>query len=361
MKRGEERVVTIEKIVYGGEGIGKLEEGLVIFVPFAAPGDKLRVVTREIKKSYARGTIKQIIEKGKGRVDPPCPYYGKCGGCLYQHLDYNTELSIKQQQLQEIFFGFIKEEPSLIEPIVASPSPYGYRNRISLHAYRGVVGFYERGSNRIVPLESCLIASEEINRLLAEKITQVQDRCSERIRHFSLREPTIPGSGFYQVNRFLLEKLKETVKKLISSNISFIIEGYCGAGFFTVPLSQSVERLYAIEANPQSLAEAKKLGLRNVVFIEGKVEEKIADCFSQVEKSKAAYLFDPPEEGLAQELLLWLIDHPLPQLVYVSCNPLTLKRDILRLEESYVLKKIVPLDLFPRTPQIESVAVLMAK
>ncbi|QSR88139.1 class I SAM-dependent RNA methyltransferase [Methylacidiphilum caldifontis] len=361
MKVGEQRVVTIEKIVYGGEGLGKLEENMVVFVPFSAPGDKLRIVIQEIKKGYLRATLKEILEAGKGRINPPCPYYGLCGGCSYQHLDYETELSIKEDQLKEIFFGFLKEYPSLVEKIIPSPFPYGYRNRVSLHNRNGRVGFYARGSSRVIPIKSCLIASEQVNKLLAKKSYGSKNRFSGGIKHFSIREPSIPSTGFYQVNRFLLGKLKEVVSTLIGTDVPFIIEGYCGAGFFTEQLSKNAQLIYAIETNPKSLEEAKKLGLKNVFFIEGKIEDKIADCLLRLGSSKAAYLFDPPKEGLSKALILWLIDHPLSKLVYVSCNPLTLKRDILKLEKSYVLKKIVPVDLFPRTPEIESAAVLVPR
>jgi len=361
MKIGQQSVVTIEKIVYGGEGIGKLEEGLVIFVPFSAPKEKLRVVIREIKKNYVKGTIKEILEKGKGRVLPPCPSYGSCGGCAYQHLDYETELEIKQAQLEEIFSCFKKNHSFLIQNIVHGPFPYGYRNRISLHVRNGKVGFYEKASNRIVPIKSCLIASEKINVLLKKWLNQKRKYVGPKTMHVSLREPDIPSYGFYQVNRYLLEKMRELVDETIGREISQIIEGYSGAGFFTEYLKLRMEKIYAIEENHLSVKYAKALGLKNVFFIEGKVEDKLADCLSQIETAKAAYLFDPPKEGISKEVISLVNSHPLPKLIYVSCNPLTLKRDIQRLEKNYLLRTIKPVDLFPKTPEIECIALLTTK
>ncbi len=139
--RGETIELTIEKVIFGGDGLARLQQGFVVFVPFAAEGDRVRVAITERKAHHARGEIVEILQPGAARENPPCPYYAKCGGCQYQHLTYAEECRLKENQVREAFARVGKLPDAPILPIIASPNPYGYRNRITVHA--------ESGQNRI--------------------------------------------------------------------------------------------------------------------------------------------------------------------------------------------------------------------
>ena len=172
--RGELIDVTIEKVIFGGDGLARLSQGFVIFVPFAAEGDRVRVKITEKKAHHARGEIVTMLQPGPARETPPCPYYGSCGGCQYQHLTYAEECRLKENQVREAFarVGKLPEAPVL--PILAG-KPYGYRNRITVHAEAGKVGFRGVKGRELIDVRECLLAPRGVPPLI-EKSRRVQIR-----------------------------------------------------------------------------------------------------------------------------------------------------------------------------------------
>jgi len=347
--------ITIEKVIFGGDGLARLPQGFVIFVPFAAEGDRLRVRIKERKAQHARAEIVDILQPGPGRDNPPCPYYAKCGGCQYQHLTYAEECRLKENQVREAFARVGKLPDAPIRPLIPSPQPYGYRNRITVHAEGGRVGFRGVDGRELVDVSKCLLARDDVNaqltRLRANRPTD---------GHYSLRDATVPPSGFFQSNHDLNDKLKEQIAQALPERGEVLLEGYCGGGFFTGIVANRFARAIAIDNDPRTLLDANRLALANVTWRESDAafalpEELVA--LRESERAETSVLVDPPREGLPLRLAEALCGYSVAHLTYVSCDPATLARDARMLAKTYRLLAVQPIDLFPRTAQIECVSI----
>jgi 23S rRNA (uracil1939-C5)-methyltransferase len=347
--------VTIEKVIFGGDGLARISQGFVVFVPFAAEGDRVRVRLVERKAQHARGEIVEIVTPGAGRENPPCPYYGKCGGCQYQHVSYAAELRYKENQVREAFARVGKLPDAPILPIISSATAYGYRNRITVHAESGRVGFRGVKGRELVDIRECLLARPEVNEQLARlRGNRPADG------HYSLRDATVPPSGFFQANHDLQEALRGLIAKALPEKGRTLIEGYCGGGFFTELVAGRFERVVAVDSDPRTLKDAHRLGLANVEWRDGDaafiLPEELRALTEETGK-ETSVLVDPPREGLPLRLAEALCCDPVAHLVYVSCDPATLARDARMLSKTYRLVSVQPIDLFPRTAQIECVSV----
>ncbi len=339
-----ERTVRLEitGVAFGGDGIAR-HEGRVVFVPLAAPGDVVMAGITEERKGYLRAEILEIVTPSPERDQPGCRYFGRCGGCCYQHLKYESQLQIKARQVAEAFARIGKIPDAQVLPIVPSPEPYGYRNRIAVHAAGGVIGFWSRDGAALVDIERCPISSDEVNARLSELRARAPFE-----GHFSLRERGLPRSGFAQSNRFLRDGLRDAVVGAFAGGGQSLFEGYCGSGFFTEKLAQFFERVEGCDADAQLMRDVPQLS--NVTWRQGPVEHWLP-------RSKAAdMLFDPPRDGLDRAIIDALVRRPPDRLVYVSCDPTTLARDASRLRGALELVSVRPFDLFPQTAQIECVA-----
>jgi 23S rRNA (uracil1939-C5)-methyltransferase len=350
--------VAIEAVAFGGEGIAR-HDGRVYFVPFTAVGDQAEVRVRELKKNFGRAELVQLLTPGPHRVTPPCPYYGPCGGCQYQHLDYAEELRIKETQVAEALRRIGKVAAPTVLPIVPSPQIYGYRNRITVHAGEGRIGFHRAQCREIVDVAHCLIAMPEVNEALADLRKPARRPASG---HFSLRSPGLPPSAFHQVNGFLLQPLLDLVAAWVGAGKeTALVEGYCGGGFFTAALAPRFAKVAGIESDGRALRDARRLDAPQVAWIEGRVEDVLGRVLAGSDPAETVVLVDPPREGLDAAAVAALLARPPARIVYVSCNPATLARDVEKLSPAYTLERNQPLDLFPRTAQIESVSELRLK
>ena len=341
---------TIEKVIFGGDGLARLPEGFILFVPFAAEGDRLRVRLTEKKAQHARAEIIEILHPGRGREQAPCPYYGRCGGCQYQHLTYGEECRLKEAQVREAFRRTGKMENAPILPLIPSPHPYGYRNRITVHAEAGRIGFRGVNGRELVDVQKCLIARDEVN---AELGGLRERRPAEG--HYSLRDPSVPPSGFFQANHDLQERLRGLVADSLPARGTALLEGYCGGGFFTKVVADRFEQVIAIDDDPRTLRDALRLELENVAWEQGDAAFLIPELLSKWAGRGLAALLDPPREGLPVRVTEALCLNPVEALTYVSCDPATLARDARMLAVAYELVGVQPIDLFPRTAQIECV------
>jgi 23S rRNA (uracil1939-C5)-methyltransferase len=353
--------VTIEKVIFGGDGLARIQQGFIVFVPFAAEGDRVRVRITERKAHHARAEIVEILQPGPARENPPCPWYAKCGGCQYQHLTYAEECRLKENQVREAFARVGKLPDAPILPIIASPNPYGYRNRITVHAESGRVGFRGVNGRDLVDIKECLLARPEVNAQLARlRGNRPADG------HYSLRDATVPPSGFFQANHDLRETLRGLIAKALPERGTTLLEGYCGGGFFTEIVAGRFERVLAVDNDPRTLRDAHRLGLANVEWRDGDVAFVLPEELraltgatgkeTSVQK-ETSVLVDPPREGLPVRLAEALCLDPVAHLAYVSCDPATLARDARMLAKTYRLVSVQPIDLFPRTAQIECVSV----
>ncbi len=359
MKPGQEVMVDINDIGFGGKGVGRVD-GIACFVAGVIDSEKISARIWKVKSRMMEAGLIEVIEPSPHRVEPPCPVFLKCGGCSYQHIDYPQQLSIKQNQLREALrrLGGIEAPP--VGEMIPSPEPYAYRNRITVHIKGGNIGFFAEGSNKIIPVEKCLIASGEVNEGL-------QDLCKSRPQdgNHLIGEKKRYG-GFRQVNNAVAEILKITVREAVRPSDGspvigeLLVDAYCGAGFFAHELQDLFTKVIGIERSIASVAMASRQAAANEEYLAGDVERMIESALSAGSSAGTVLLLDPPSEGLADQVTEVILDRPPARIVYVSCNPATLARDAKRLtvlSDRYRLLKVTPLDMFPQTAEIESVSV----
>ena len=353
---GQEIVMEINDIGFGGRGVGRVN-GMACFVPGVIEGEKVRVKIAKVKSRMMEAWLLEVLEPSPCRIEAPCPVFLQCGGCSYQHIDYPHQLHVKETQLREA----LRRLGGLIDPPVAamipSPEPYGYRNRIAIHVRDGKAGFFAEGSNRVVPVSKCLIASPEVD-------AGFQDLLKERPRDgdYLIGEKKRYG-GFRQVNNAVAEILKKTVREAVrpsdeANPISgLLVDAYCGAGFFAHELQSLFTKVIGIERSIASVAMASRQAAENEEYLAGDVELKLGEALGAGVSEETVLLLDPPSEGLAELATEAILNKPPARIVYVSCNPATLARDAKRLAERYRIIQVTPLDMFPQTAEIESVSV----
>ncbi len=353
---GQEIDVEINDIGFGGRGVGRID-GVACFVPGVIEKEKVRVKIAKVKSRMMEAWLLEVLEPSPYRIEPPCPVFLKCGGCSYQHIDYPHQLQIKETQLREALrrLGGLSEPP--VKPMIASPEPYGYRNRIAVHVRDGNVGFYAEGSNRVIPVKKCLIASPEVD-LGFQDLLKARPRDGD----YLIGEKKRYG-GFRQVNNAVAEILKETVREAVRPSgeaapiAGLLVDAYCGAGFFAHELQALFAKVIGIERSIASVAMASRQAAENEEYLAGDVELKLGEALSAGKPEETVLLLDPPSEGLAELAMETILQNPPARIVYVSCNPATLARDAKRLAGNYRLVQVTPLDMFPQTAEIESVSV----
>jgi len=323
-------------------------------VPFTGEGERIRVRVTERKAHHGRAALVEVLQASAARETPPCPYYAHCGGCQYQHLSYAEECRLKEAQVREAFARVAKLPDAPVLPIVPSPEPYHYRNRITVHAEGGRIGFRSVGGRELVDIRACLLARDEVN----EELTKLRAG-SPTDGHYSLRDATVPPSGFFQANHALREPLRELIARALPPKGKTLLEGYCGGGFFTEAVAGRFEQVIAVDNDPRTLRDALRLGLKNVDWQQGDAAQALPEALRERAGQGAdlAVLLDPPREGLPVRLTEALCLDAVAHLVYVSCDPATLARDARILAKTYRLVSVQPIDLFPRTAQIECVSV----
>lgn len=386
-------------------------------VPAGLPGEHVTIAveaprtprpgrrSRRWKQHPPRVWITEIHEPSPLRVQAPCPVFGTCGGCQLQHISYEAQLEWKRNVVQQLLHdigGF--ENPPLLSAVPCD-IPWHYRNHMRFSVNRsGQPGLTARGTHRVLPLAECPIAHEQINHALSilnqhiNAQPQVLIRCgaaseqmliqphptpeiAQRLANVGLDLHTdtmdevlagetfrIRPSSFFQTNTAQAEKMVQMVLHgLFSANSPqdttarkmTIVDAYCGVGTFALLLARHVDKVIAIEESASAIKDAQ-WNLRdvdNVDILKGKVEAVLPDIASKID----GLVIDPPRAGCQQVVLDALIQHPVSSIVYVSCDPLTLARDLnalCHLSSIYHLHSVQPLDMFPQTAHIECVAVL---
>jgi len=337
-------------------GVGR-ESGKAIFVPYTIEGELVSAEIVREKKQFAEAELVNVREPSPDRVQPQCPYFGRCGGCAYQHINYEHQLAIKWRQVRDVLqrIGRLKDIP--MRPIIPSPEQYGYRNRITVHARQGVVGFFRRDSNRLIDIEHCPISHQEVNRALA-------DLRAENVRdgHYTLRA----SSGrrvFSQTNDAVADSLHNLVNQLIPADQKLLIDAYCGAGFFAKRLLDKFERVIGIDWDKFAIKAAKEKATVKETYIAGDVDlelERMGSLASTFQREKTTLIVDPPATGLTAKTREAIVDLAPATLIYVSCNPATLARDLKELQNKFTINSVTPLDMFPQTAEIEVTVHLQA-
>jgi tRNA/tmRNA/rRNA uracil-C5-methylase (TrmA/RlmC/RlmD family) len=368
--------LKIEDIAFGGKGVGR-EQGKAVFVPYTIEGETVSVEIAREKKQFADAEPVEVKESSPHRVQPQCPYFGRCGGCAYQHISYEHQLAIKWRQVRDALqrIGKLKDLP--MRPIIPSLEQYRYRNRITVHAQDGVIGFFRRDSHRLIDIEYCPISSEEVNRALAEL------RAQPRVRdgHYTLRALYGP-LVFSQTNDAVANALRNLIVDLVPANQQLLIDAYCGAGFFAKALLDKFGRVIGIDWDRFAIEAARRNATAKETYIAGNVEEELhqlgaihppslgygvagphhPSCANDTRSRRLSsvapttLIVDPPATGLSPTVRKAIINLAPDTLIYVSCNPATLARDLRELQEKFTINSVTPLDMFPQTAEIEVVA-----
>ena len=343
--------LRIEDVAFGGKGVAR-DNGKAVFVPFTIESEWVSAkITRE-KKQFAEAEVVDLREKSPHRVEPPCPYFGRCGGCAYQHISYAHQLEIKSRQVRDVLrrIGKLKDVP--VREIVPSPREYGYRNRVTVHAENGVIGYFQRDSHRLVDVERCPIAMNEVNRELADlRSHDVPDG------HYTLRAHAGPRV-FTQTNDDVAHALRDLLVKSLPSNQELLVDAFCGAGFFAKAMLDKFERVIGIDWDRFAIAAARENATTKETYVAGDVAAEFYAAIQKCDLDKTSVIVDPPATGLPASVRKLIVDLAPMNLVYISCNPATLARDLAELQPRFEIEAITPLDMFPQTAEIEVVAQL---
>lgn len=426
-------LLTIEKLVYGGDGLGRLPAdehgpGKAVFVPFVLEGEVAEVCLVEEKRGFARAKLNEVKKSSAHRIEPGCPYFRRCGGCHYQHSDYEHQLEIKAAILKENLRRITKLELETDLEIHPSP-PWNYRNRTRVkvrNTPQFELGYYAFNSHELLPVETCPISSRSINRAIAalwetgragrmlDGIQEIEFFASAddsqllieaygspeipavaakpwaegllaavpdasgivlfaqpiRVQGTPVLEPIVTVSSdaliyktesaayrvsagsFFQVNRHLTGELVTVVTAQSGGHTA--LDLYAGVGLFATVLSRDFERVIAVESSDNSYRDLEHNMPANVKTVHATVEKHLANAAG---KSKAdLVVVDPPRGGLGAQIVRALVALGSPRLVYVSCDPATLARDLSGLlAGGYRVQQAHLVDLFPQTYHLESV------
>jgi tRNA/tmRNA/rRNA uracil-C5-methylase (TrmA/RlmC/RlmD family) len=387
-KGGEKTLeVEIERILPGGVGLAHAE-GLTVFVSLAAPGDIVRARIDRVQGKSSFASILEVLKPSPVRVEPPCPYFGRCGGCDFQQLTYEAQLGTKVEIVRDCLRRIAKIETPLEIPISASPSQWHYRARANwqVDSVAKLLGYCERGSNRVCDVEYCAVLVPELQEAL-EKVRQeilggsgtlqlrnidavvgdegmsvvpplagfktsiVSRRIGNETYYFS-------ADAFFQVNHELLEPL--LTESLGNAKAQTAVDLYCGVGLFTLPLARRFERVTGVEAHPKA-SEFARRNIEAAKLLNAKVvTARVGDWLNQHARSLGPVdflLLDPPRTGCENRDIAGILTLRPTKISYVSCDPATLARDLKKLiAAGYTLDSVAAFDLFPQTHHVETVA-----
>lgn len=344
--------LEITDVAFGGKAVGRLADGRVAFVPDALPGERVAVRIGRETKRFVEATVERVLEASPRRVKPPCPYYGVCGGCAYQHAAYDFQTELKTTQVRETLRRLGGIAAPEVRETVPSPLAYGYRNRITVHRRGGRIGFHRRDGAGLVDIEACLLASDAVNAALA---ALREERFREGAR--TLREHQ-HRFGFHQTNDGVADLLLRAVEEAVGAGGGDLVDAYCGDGFFAHRLAPRFDRVVGIEWNERSVEQARERAASNESYLAGDVAAHLDGVFSGLEPARTTVILDPPAQGVEARVLDALTTHRPARILYVSCNPATLARDLKGLAASHRLEWAQPFDMFAQTAEVEVLAIL---
>lgn len=449
IKNGQLCELRITGCTSDGEGVGRVD-GAVVFVPYAVEGELLRVRIVNVGKSVAHGRIVEILERSPARIEPDCPYFGRCGGCDFRHVTYAEECRLKRQRVFDALSRIGGAEPGEL-PMHGAPEQNGYRNKVQYPVGQGknraVAGFFRNRTHEIISIESCKIQPECADRIRAavlswmekEKLRGYDEKThTGTVRHIYLRrgwvsgqllccivvncaelrqkqslisallaaepgltsivlsyhqkrgntvlgerfetvygadtiEDTLCGNrfrlsprSFYQINHDQAERLYEKALEFADLHGNeTVLDLYCGVGTITLCLAKRAKKAYGVEIIASAIEDARlnarENGIGNAEFFCADASEA-AKRFAQAGQKPDVIVADPPRKGLAPEVIEAMLAMQPERIVYVSCDPATLARDVRLLTQSgYRLQNAEAFDLFPRCAHVETVALLERK
>ena len=450
VKKNKEYLVEIIDQGFEGEGIAKIE-GFTIFIEGAIKGEKCRILIVKVTSSHAFGKLVEILEKSKYRVEPDCATYKRCGGCNLRHIDYEENLNIKQNTVQNLVNKTLNNKIK-VEMTVGMGNPYNYRNKAQYpvgfdKSGEPVMGVYAKRTHEIIPMRNCMIqnpVSEKIANvvlgffiknnipiynekngegLLRHIVIKVGIKTHEImcilvlnkkelkkekelikvlirefpeiktiVKNYNMKNTNvilgnenevIYGDGyiydelgdytfkisplsFYQINPIQTEALYNIAIEMADlKKTDTLFDLYCGIGTIGIFASPYVNRVYGIEIVKQAIEDAKENAninnIRNIEFFAGDVEKVFENVLKEHNVKPDVIFVDPPRKGLDKHTIENILNIKPEKIVYISCNPASLVRDLKLLEESYEIKKIQPVDMFPFTSNVECVVAMFLK
>ena len=444
MKKNDEFIIDITDVTNEGSGVGKCD-GMAVFVPLTAVGDKIKARAIKVKKNYAIGKVMEIIEPSADRIDNDCEAFRSCGGCVFRHISYEAECKLKENKVYEVIkrVGAVDMKP---QNIIFGDNICGYRNKAQYPvSIDGKAGFYAFHSHRIIPCADCSLQPKIFSEIvkstedwIKENNISVYDESAHTglFRHIYIRIAEVTGEimftavingdklpksdalieklksvcgdsiksvqininkentnvilgkeckllygepyindvlcgvkvrlsplSFYQVNRTMAEKLYKKAAEYAEPKGKKILDLYCGAGTIGLSMAFDAESIIGVEIIPEAIKDAKfnakENGIENAEFICGDASAA-AKQLSDRKIKPDVVIVDQPRKGCSEELIKTISEDFRPErVVYVSCDPATLARDIKIFTEcGYILIEYTPVDLFPRTSHVETVALL---
>ena len=409
MEIGKEIIVKVERFNNEGDGVC-LYNNFVIFVKAALINEEIKIRIIDKKKNYAVGEIVEILIPSESRKIPLCPYYNTCGGCGLMHMDQNMQLELKKEKIKSIFKKICKIDVDIKE--VCAYNNLYYRNKITLRVEGNKIGYYKEKTNELVDITECLLCDKRINEILHEirefinyysshKISEVMIRTAKdetmvyidninkrwlnkfieklsNVNSIYVGDDLVYGidsinqkinglvfdmspKSFFQVNLETASKLYEYALKDVE-NQNITVDLYSGTGTIAISLAKKSRRVIAIESNKNAVKDAKNNmllnGIDNIEFKGGKVEDLIKQL---KDLNIDTLVLDPPRTGSDKLSLKMLLKIKPKNIVYISCNPVTLAKDYNILKEEYQIKEIKGFDMFPNTHHVETVMVLERK
>lgn len=396
IKIGDIKEVNIISNTNLGDGVGRIENK-PIYIKNAVLKDKLEVKITRVNKKYLQGEIVKIVKESEDRVKPLCPYFTKCGGCTFWNVNITKENEIKENYIKRLF-------PNVKVNTIIANNEINYRNKVTFHIHNGKLGYYQKNSNNLVIIDECLILNKEINKIKKyletldlTKVTEIMIRYSnnydellinfkgqlkdydhlkkiKNIKSIYINNDLVYGNptikekinnlefligpnSFFQINTNMIANLYNSIKNFITPSSS-LLDLYCGTGTIGIYLNEYFEHILGIDIVKENIENAflnKEINKIDNISFQHKDASSIENTYFDV------VIVDPPRAGLGEKTKEHLLNINSKIIIYVSCNPNTLKKDIEKLKEKYQLVEITPVNMFPKTEHIECVSVLHRK
>ncbi len=391
---------TIEKLDNKGRGIAYINDKIT-FIKNALPTEEVEVTITKESKKYQEGIVTKYIKKSPKRIDSICPYFNICGGCDLLHISYEDTLKYKKQKLEDIISKYANISTNI--DIIPSDNILNYRNKITLKVVNKKIGFYEPSTHKLVQIQNCLLAEKSIQDIIPDlhylnikngeivirsnynneliiaittkdkitpnisylkehykiagiilnnKVVNGDDKFIEIINHLLFN---VSYDSFFQINRNICSKLFKLIEQE-TKNSKVLLDLYCGVG--TLGIAANVEKAYGIEIVKNAILNAisnSKINKRNNIYY---MLGDVSTVLPKIKDDIDTIIVDPPRAGLDDKTKNTIIEFKPNKIIYVSCDPMTLARDIKELSKYYNLKSIKGLDMFPYTEHCESITVL---
>ncbi|MCD9067242.1 23S rRNA (uracil(1939)-C(5))-methyltransferase RlmD [Staphylococcus pasteuri] len=450
LKKNEIKTGQVLDLTHEGHGVVKIDR-YPIFVPNALINETIEYKIIKVKKNFAIGKLLNVIVESDSRVEPPCVYYDKCGGCQLQHMTYQAQLTMKKEQVINLFHRKGSFNDTVIHDTVGMEDPWRYRNKSQIpiglnNNKKPIMGFYRQRSHDIIDMDSCLIQDEkhqqvmnDVKQLISELNISVYNEKTKKglLRHLVVRTGhytnqmmiilvtngkafkqanqlvealvklhpnvtsikqnindahsnvimgrksitlygtdeiedklseitfNISDQSFYQINSHQTEKLyNQALEYAQLTGNEIVLDTYCGIGTIGLYMAGKSKHVYGVEVVPSAIKDAEENAtinqLENTTFVCGKAEEVILKCKAEGIRPDVV-MVDPPRKGCDETFIKTLLELNPKRIVYISCNPSTQQRDAQLLSQQYDLKEITPVDMFPQTTHIETVALFERK